>query len=70
MDRRDLAALSVVCKHLSPSKCDEVAELRKEIQRLRHELKHLEIRLVLNGKMLELWLKWGRARSDYQPLGI
>ncbi len=68
MDRRDLAALSIVCKHLSPSKCDELAELRKEIQRLRHELKHLEIRLVLNGKFLELWLKLGR--SDYQALGI
>ena len=68
MDRRDIAALSIVCKHLSPSKCDELAELRKEIQRLRHELKHLEIRLVLNGKNLELWLKLGR--SDYQALGI
>ena len=68
MDRRDLAALSVVCKHLSPSKCDEVAELRQEIQRLQCELKHLEIRLVLNGKFLELWLKLGR--SDYQPLRI
>ena len=68
MDRRDLAALSIVCKHLSPSKCDELAELRKEIQRLRCELKHLEIRLVLNGKFLELWLKLGR--SNYQPLRI
>ena len=68
MERRDIAALSVVCKHLSPSKCDEVTELRKEIQRLRHELKHLEIRLVLNGKFLELWLKLGR--SNYQPLRI
>ncbi len=67
---RDIAALSVVCKHLAPSTCDEVAELRKEVQRLRHELKHLEIRLVLNGAMLELWLKWGRARSDYQAIGI
>ncbi len=68
MERRDIAALSVVCKHLSPSKCDEVAELRKEIQRLQCELKHLEIRLVLNGKFLELWLKLGR--SNYQPLRI
>ncbi len=67
---RDIAALSVVCKHLAPSKCDELAELRKEIQRLQHELKHLEIRLVVNGAILELWLKWGRACSDYQAVGI
>ena len=68
MNRHDIAALSIVCKHLSPSKCDEVTELRQEIQRLQCELKHLEIRLVVNGKFLELWLKLGR--SDYQPLGI
>ena len=68
MERRNIAALSIVCKHLSPSKCDEVTELRQEIQRLQCELKHLEIRLVLNGKFLELWLKLGR--SDYQALGI
>ncbi len=68
MNRRDIAALSIVSRHLSPSKCEELEELRKEIQRLRCELKHLEIRLVLNGKILELWLKLGR--SDYQALGI
>ncbi len=67
---RDIAALSVVCKHLSPSKCHELTELRKEIQRLQHELKHLEIRLVVNGAILELWLKWGRARSEYFGIGI
>ena len=54
MIRRDLAALSVVCKHLAPSTCDEVEELRQEIQRLRCELKHLQIRLVVNGKFIEL----------------
>ncbi len=64
MIRRDLAALSVVCKHLAPSTCDEVAELRQEIQRLQCELKHLEIRLVLNGAFLELWLKLGRSTSQ------
>ena len=67
---RDLAALSIVCKHLSPSKCDELTELREEIHRLRRELKHLEIRLVVNGAVLELWLKWGRARSDNQSIYI
>ena len=67
---RDLAALSIVCKHLSPPKSHELTELREEIQRLRRELKHLEIRLVVNGKILELWLKWGRARSDNQAIGI
>ena len=68
MNRHDIAALSIVCKHLAPSKCDELAELREKIQRLRRELKHLEIRLVVNGAILELWLKWGR--SDYQAIGI
>ena len=65
---RDIAALSVVCKHLAPSKCNEVAELREEIRRLQHELQHLKIRLVVNRAILELWLKLGR--SDNQAIDV
>ena len=58
--QRDVQALDIVCKHFEQYRSDELTELRREIQRLKRELIHLRIRLIINGAVLKEWLQFQR----------
>ena len=60
---RDVQALDVVCKAFQEYRSDELVALRQEIYKLKKEILHLRICLVINSALLKEWLRYQRQRS-------
>lgn len=58
--QRDIQALDIVCKHFEQYKCNDLLELRRSISKLKREIMHLRISLIVNTALLKEWLQYQR----------
>ena len=53
----DIDALSIVCDHFTQYRTKEIVELRKRVQKLKSEIIHLRICIIINEALLKEWLR-------------